>query len=373
MNFMMKCLWSALLVVPAVGLATPASAQALAPAAALADPSQPGSVIVFPKFVTGTVVVDGVTVPKTEIELGAVCPTGQICPEHQPIKVRFHWVCPGSDNITFKYICNSTDFDVFLTVDGKAVFNPEAIQLVGDLKQASVRKPGFNADGTLCTKGYLIGYVVNLSDQPIKYDGLIGDAVLRVDPAAVQAYRAFTIQADTALATLAPTVLTAEGGLIFDGASGHYKTTTGQISGDVKYDNPGPPTTISTSLSLLTLDVRQGLSNYPTNVHLNFWSEDEVIESTQLHFVCYGTFNLSTKIDPNLTASGMGTRKGVFQSGQAIKTPIAGINDTPGRVTLLALVHTVEGPTSGNVMARTYLVNTYNNGVAVPTTFLPSF
>ena len=153
MNFMMKCLWSALLVAPAVGLATPASAQALAPAAALADPSQPGSVIVFPKFVTGTVVVDGVTVPKTEIELGAVCPTGQICPEHQPIKVRFHWVCPGSDDITFKYICNSTDFDVFLTVDGKAVFNPELIQLAGDLKQASVRRPGFNADGTRARKG----------------------------------------------------------------------------------------------------------------------------------------------------------------------------------------------------------------------------
>ena len=37
----------------------------------------------FPKFVTGTVAVDGVTTPKTEIELGAVCPNGVICPEHQ--------------------------------------------------------------------------------------------------------------------------------------------------------------------------------------------------------------------------------------------------------------------------------------------------
>jgi hypothetical protein len=119
--------------------------------------------------------------------------------------------------------------------------------------------------------------------------------------------------------------------------------------------------------------VHQGLSNYPTNVHLNFWSEDEVIESTQLHFVCYGQFNLSTKIDPNLTASGMGTRKGVFQSTQAIKTPIGGITDRAGNVTLLALVHTVEGPTSGNPMARSYIFNTYNNGVAIPTTFYPSF
>jgi hypothetical protein len=245
MNFVMRCLWSAVLAASAVGLTAPASAQDLV--SALADTSQPGSVIVFPKFLTGTVVVDGVTVPKTEIELGAVCPTGQICPEHQPIKVRFHWVCPGSDNITFKYICNSSDFDVFLTVDGKAVFNPEAIQLVGDLKQASVRKPGFNADGTLCTRGYLIGYVINTRDQPIKYDGLIGDAVLRVSSTAVQAYRAVTIQAatnthPTATGDIGPLIeVDAAGGLLFTGAVNQYLTVTGQISGDVKYDNPGPP------------------------------------------------------------------------------------------------------------------------------------
>jgi hypothetical protein len=367
MNFMMKGLWSALLVAPAIGLATPASAQALA------DTSQPGSVIVFPKFVTGTVSVEGVTTPKTEIELGAVCPNGQVCPEHQQIKVRFHWVCPGSDDITFKYICNSTDFDIFLTVDGKAVFNPELIRLTGDLAQPTVRRPGFNADGTPCTKGYLLGYVINTSDQPIAYDGLIGDAVLRVDSAAVQAYRAVTIQANAT--TGAQIALAAGGGLPFDGGPGHYRTVTGQISGDVKYDNPGPPTTIGTSLTLLTLDVRQNLSNYPTNLHLNFWSEDEVIESTALHFVCYGQFNLSTKIDPNLTAAGMGPngRKGVFQSGQAVKTPIGGVFDVPGNVTLIGLVHTVEGPTAGNTMSRSYIFNTYNNGVPIATMFLPQF
>jgi hypothetical protein len=124
---------------------------------------------------------------------------------------------------------------------------------------------------------------------------------------------------------------------------------------------------------LLTLDVNQGLSNFPTNVHLNFWSEDEVIESTQLHFICWGQFNPSTKIDPNLTASGMGTRKGVFQSSQAQKTPIGGISDFAGNVTLIGLVHTVEGPTNGDVLARSYIFNTFNNGRAIGTTFQPSF
>jgi hypothetical protein len=395
-NFMMNCARLLVLLIPAVGLATPAPAAG--PDPRLADTSQPGSVIVFPKFVTGTVVVDGVTTPKTEIEMAVlcrvtesnecICPPGEVpsppltpfvcappCPTivcQAGLKVRFHWVCPGSDDITFKYICPSNDFDVVLPVNGKAVFNPENLPVNGSVRHV-VPKPAFNADGTLCTKGYLIGYVIDTSDRPIKFDGLIGDAVLRVSGTAVQAYRAVTLQADTALATGALITLGADGGLIFDGGAGHYKTITGQISGDVKYDNPGPPTTISTSMNLLTLDVRQGLSNYPTNVHLNFWSEDEIIESTQLHFVCYGSFNLSTKIDPNLTAAGMGTRKGIFQSSQAIKTAIGGIADTAGPVTLLALVHTAEGPTAGDTMARSYIFNTFNNGVAIPTEFLPGF
>src|SRR6516162_7222110 len=89
MNFLMKSAWSALLLAPAIGLAMPASAFPLA------DPSEPGSVIVYPKWRTGTVSVDGVTLPQTEIELGAVCPVGAVCAEHQSIKVRFHWVCGG--------------------------------------------------------------------------------------------------------------------------------------------------------------------------------------------------------------------------------------------------------------------------------------
>jgi len=79
MNFMMKSAWSALLLLPALGLATPASAQATG-GVQLADPSEPGSVIVYPKWRSGTVSVNGVTLPQTEIELGAVCPVGSVCP-----------------------------------------------------------------------------------------------------------------------------------------------------------------------------------------------------------------------------------------------------------------------------------------------------
>ena len=373
MNFMMKSAWSALLLLPALGLATPASAQATG-GVQLADPSEPGSVIVYPKWRSGTVSVNGVTLPQTEIELGAVCPAGVLCLEHEPIKVRFHWVCGGSDKIDNKYICPSSDFDVFLTVDGKAVFDPENKPITGS-QNHHVSLPPLNIDGTPCTRGYLIGYVVNISDQPIKFDGLIGDAVIRNTASSASAYRAITIQADTALKNRDTIGLTADqfnanqASLPFDGQPGHYAAVTGQINGDVKYDDAVGPIFAATNFTLLTLDVRQNQPNYPTIVNLDFWSEDEVIESTSLHFICYGQFQLSA-FDPNLTITQMGFRKGTFQSGPAFKTPIGGIADNAGNVTLLGLIHTFEGGTTA-VGDRTYMYEPYNNSIPVPTRFLP--
>src|ERR1700730_8383411 len=100
MNFMTK--W-ALALVPGLALAMPA--MALAPADQ-ADLMQPGSVIVFPKFmnlsqvhVDATAASVGILVPRTEIEVGVVCPVGATCTEHETIKVRFHWVCPAVENV----------------------------------------------------------------------------------------------------------------------------------------------------------------------------------------------------------------------------------------------------------------------------------
>jgi hypothetical protein len=375
MNFMMKSAWSALLLAPAIGLATPASA-----AFPLADPSEPGSVIVYPKWRSGTVTVDTVTLPQTEIELGAVCPVGLVCAEHLPIKVRFHWVCGGDDKIDNKFICPSTDFDVFLTVDGKAVFDPDNITIAGS-QNHHVSFPPFNIDGTPCTRGYLIGYVVDTRDRPVRFDGLIGDGVIRNTATSASAYRAITIQADPALANYDGTNFAAAaiklatdpfnpGQLALPfGAAGGYATVTGQIYGDVKYDDPVGPIFAVTNFTLLTLDVRQNQPNFPTYVDLQFWSEDEVIESTSLHFICYGQFQLS-RFDPNLTRQQMGFRKGVFQSDQANKQPIGGVNDIPGFVTLLGLVHTFEGA-DATVSERTYIYEPYNNSVPIGTEFLP--
>src|ERR1700746_2758710 len=82
-NFMLKCARFGLRLMPALALATPAFADVRD--STLLDSQEPGSVIVFPKFLTGTLVVDGVTLPATEIEVGIVCPNGAPCPEHPPL------------------------------------------------------------------------------------------------------------------------------------------------------------------------------------------------------------------------------------------------------------------------------------------------
>jgi hypothetical protein len=324
-------------------LAVPTLAQVRDPT--LSDFEQAGSVIVFPKFVQGVLTVDGVVTPRTEIELSAVCPTGApffgTCPEHQEIKVRFHWVCPGA-----RGICRETDFNVFLTVDGTAVFNPDNIAIPGSVP---IRVPV-----APCPSGYLIGWVIDASDRPIKYDGLIGDAVLRNSGTAVTSYNAITIQADPALANLAPIAtgndpLTGESTLLFDGGAGHYLAVTGRVVADVTYDNPvGPASFSSTSLIALTLNVRSNRPNYPTFLGLDFWNENEVLVSTSLDFICWGEAGLSD-IDGNLTQQAMGTRKGVVQSGLAFKVPSGGVNDIAGPVTLLGLVQTNEGPAPGSM------------------------
>ena len=119
------------------GLAVATPALALAPVNQ-ADLAQPGSVIIFPKFInTPAVLVDGSTMPRTEIEVGAVCPVGATCTEHQAVKIRFHWVCPGSDDIFFKFICQETDFDINVTVNGKLAFSADGTPIGGSFAAAN--------------------------------------------------------------------------------------------------------------------------------------------------------------------------------------------------------------------------------------------
>jgi hypothetical protein len=113
-----KWLHVSLLLLLALGLATPAVAQ-------LYNSEVPGSVIVFPKFIDGTKNGE----PNSQFEISVVCPVrtaGGSCvfPEGFRVKLKAHWVCPADQTFEHKYICKETDFDLYTTVFGTIVFSP---------------------------------------------------------------------------------------------------------------------------------------------------------------------------------------------------------------------------------------------------------
>jgi hypothetical protein len=324
-----------------------------------------GSVLVFPKFVKGSVAVDGATRPQTEIEVRVQCPNAATCTKDEPVKIRFHWVCPGNSDKASNYVCSETDFDVGLSVNGKSSFSPDGPQ------------PSENAAGVAapCPSGYLIGWVINPDTQrPIKYDGLTGSAILRDGSGATQSYEAFAIQADRNLADRADIATdidprTGIPALIFDGGAGHYQPVAGAIPANLEYQRlTGPLASGGASLVLLTLDVRLNRPNYPTFVDLDFDSGEGVRASTAWNFRCWTEIQ-NPNIGPHFILVGARTRDAIVISGRAAKVPFGGVSDIPGPVTLLGLVPTDEGR-GGRTIDPAYIVQKLDGGR--PTTvFVP--
>jgi hypothetical protein len=99
------------------------------------------------------------------------------------VRVRFRWVCPGTER---NPTCRTSGFDVLLSVNGKVVFTANGFPLT-DANQVQV-------PAAPCDRGYLIGWVIGKFGQPIKYDGLIGEAVIRNSGTAAAAYRGITFR-----------------------------------------------------------------------------------------------------------------------------------------------------------------------------------
>ena len=352
------------LLTAALGIAAPGLAQAPEPPSR-ASAEVAGSVIVFPKFVRGTVTVDGVTRPQTEIEVHARCPNGATCPADEPVKIKFHWVCPGSEDIAPKYVCKESDFDIQLSVDAKTSFNPEDPALVG------------NNLGSIapCPRGYLIGWVISpTTNRPIKYDALTGSALLRDGNGTIQSYDAFVIRADPNLATRAEIATgidprTGTSTLLFDGGVGRYQVVAGALPETPEYHKlTGPLSSNGAFLILLTLDVRVNRPNYPTFIDLDFRTDQGGRAATSWNFVCWTEIH-HPNIDANYTLAGAQTRDGIVLSGSAMKVPVGGISDVPGPVTLLGLVPSDESPGRWT-MDPVYIVNRLN-GSKPTTVFLP--
>jgi hypothetical protein len=364
----MKCARFLLFLMPALALAIPAYADPRE--VALSDSQVPGSVIVFPKFVKGTVTLpEGGTAPKTEIEIGIVCPEGETCAEHQSVKLLFHWVCPGSQEFAQKLVCKETNFVVTATVFEKIVLSPDGV-FTGVTTKTVPAAP--------CMRGYLIGWVIRPSDdQPIKFDGLIGDAVIRASATALASYSAIPIQANPKMANMA--AIDDEGdAIIFDGGPNHYQAVTSEAYGDIRYSTPagGTGTFATAYITLLTLDVLSNRPNNPVFVPLTFYGGfnsalgNENPLSSFTEFVCWEQVQVDVAIDPSLTTTLMG-RKGVVEFSQAKKEAFAGIVDHTGPVTLLGLIETYEGP-APNMANREYITPLFNDGDVVPTCFVPA-
>jgi hypothetical protein len=346
----------------AVSLMPSSFAQAPEPSSGALE--QPGSVIVFPEFIRGTVIVDGAIRARNEIEVRARCPNGAVCAENEPLRVRFHWVCPGREDITSKNVCTESDFDVVLPVNGKASFNPEDPNLME------------NGVGSIapCPTGYLIGWAISPATQrPIKYDGLTGSAVLRNGTGTVGSYEAFTITADRNLSTGAEIATdidprTGSPALVFDGAAGHYQSVGATVPAALQYHKLiGPLSSGEAFLILLTLDVRANRPNYPTIIDLELRSDQGGRISIARNFICWTEIR-NPNIDGQYTLTGARIRDGIVISGQAVKVPFVGISDIPGPVTLLGLVPAATGgPWS---MDQAYVVKRFD-GIDPKTVFVP--
>jgi hypothetical protein len=300
--------------------------------------------------------------------------------------------------------CQESNFEVFLTINGKAAFSADGLPINANSPPLVPPPP--------CARGYLIGWVISpTSDLPIKFDGLIGNTVIRGGnlnagtlggaSTALSAFSAITIQADAAIPTIQPpdstaattvpgaAVPAAADGILRFGVPGGYTTVSSVQIGDVRFDKTAPGTPLPnilgrTSITFLTLDINSNAPNSPVDLNLNFWNESnelavgstdprfEHLQSTFTEFVCWEQVPLSALAGGALTQAFQGTRKGIVIAGPANKVSDGNApQDPPGPVTLIGVVETTEGTVANNFLERKYNFNMSTNGVPQTTAFVP--
>ena len=363
----MTSLRSLLLVLLSIGVTTPVAAWSN-------DSEQPGSVLVFPKFIRGTFNDFATAQPlhaRTEVEISVRCPDGATCDVNQAVRLRGHWVCPGSST---NPACAESSFDLTTTVNGSLYFNTEGVVVVAGVVTANAFPN--NATTTIpvppCLRGYLIVWAIDGNDTAIKFDGLIGDAVIRDgtpnESISARSYNAIPIQAgDGVLSTGDPTDLNGDTNLDFDG--NEYQMVTGRIFGTVRYESSTAVGAVQTDLTLLTLDVASNRPNSLTSVGLNFYTTGEDLVDSATSFYCWTERRL-TEINPSLISQTMG-RKGLVESTYAQQVDSFG---TTVPVTLIGIVETKEGQINAAgafIQFRDYSYSLFHDNNPLMTTFQP--
>jgi hypothetical protein len=374
----MKWLPVSLVFVLALGLVLPALAQQNN------NSEIPGSVIVFHKFVAGTTSSRGGD-PKSSFEISVGCPVrspGGAClfPEGFRIKLKARWVCPG-DVDRNNFICRSTDFNLFTTVFGTVSFNPANVGAPSTFPTPLSPSPVQRVPTPPCPRGYLIAWVVDTSDRPLNFNALVGDATFLDSHNALSAYNGVPIQAVDATAVPPALIAGGETSLPFTGAAGQYARLPNTIQGSLRFEAASGPS-VTTDLTLLTLDVLANRPQNPVFLDLDFYNANEILVSSSTEFVCWTEISLSGVnggdfIDANLTAAGMGTQKGLVVSSTAIKLPILDVVDPSVFPTVLGIVSTsvFQPPTFANFTSRpgttqAYSYLLYHDDIYVPTFFV---
>jgi hypothetical protein len=381
-----------------VGLAAPAMAQTLN------NSEIPGSVLVFPKFITGTVNVGTpalpVAAPKSSFELSVTCPNDTRCAEFARVKLLAHWVCPGSQDTFFKFICQEADFELFTTVKGTVWFNPENVPFAlspsltgGAAPVGNATNPAPIVPAPPCDRGYLLVWAISADDannpRAISFNGLIGNAVIRESGQSAGAYNAIPIQSVRPTGTILDPS-DPDRTLVFDGVT-EYAQLPGKVLATVRADRnfvagnatTAPTFAIDSFITLLTLDVNSNRSNLPVFVDLDFFNEVETLRSTFTEFICWMEKSLTRGRDTadfiNRNLREPFGRKLLVESGQAVKEQIFGVSDPDCLsgtcpVTLLGLIETKERGNGGPAAAyvREYSYTMFHTGNGIPTKFRPN-
>lgn len=298
----------------ALGVAVPKAAWGQVMAAQ--NHSEPGSILVFPKFLnTGNVTnLDGSTQAASTFEISIVCPNdipAAVCPALNAefnvfggVPVKAKWVCPPAPGSTLGGLigfCGEADFMVKQTITGTIVIN-----VTGD---GPVTQPA-------CPQGFLIAWVVSpLTGLPISFNGLIGDAVLRFSTTEAVAYHALSIRSDNTTGTVTSTVADQlsfnQNAEISAGVPVGYEKGTNTLQASVHYSDSSAG--IQTELTLANLNIDAGNFNTARTFDYSLFDENENLHSFSRPFICWDEFDIAAV---NGTVSNIGTPKGLVTIAQ---------------------------------------------------------
>jgi hypothetical protein len=237
------------------------------------------------------------------------------------VHLRAKWVCPPGVTSDPKF-CAEKDFTLTTTVNGTLWINPENIPGTGVAQTG----PDPLVALPLCPQGFLIVWVVdNLTNlQPISFNGLFGDAVLRPsDVTHTAAYNALAIQTISSLTTGVAVPTSSKDNLQFNGVG--YGEPTAALFGSVRYDDATGG--IQTFINLVALSTDAGTNFSSDNfVHFDFYNEVEGTTSGDVDVICYKEVSLSG--DLVITAQSIQGVKGSVRANNTSNWPLLGIIET---------------------------------------------